>query len=125
MSKELIEFNKRIKNAVLYGTSHPEMYKTVMKEAIAICNQYNLGDDGLVTKLIESQAREIEELKADATERNADHGKLVEENHELRAALVAAVELIERLEGWLNERHLCGLMPQEKEALTRCKEILK
>jgi hypothetical protein len=64
----------------------------------------------------ESQARVIEELKADAAERNADHGKLVDENHALRAALVEAIMALERCTKYTDADY---------EALTRCKEVLK
>jgi hypothetical protein len=74
---------------------------------------------------LESQAREIEELKADATERNADHGKLVEENHELRAALESAKNSFANIaNASQSAARFDDLRQVAYNALTRCKEVL-
>jgi hypothetical protein len=98
------------------------MNNELAKALIEIAEKLPMNDYAVcdaVVDALESQAREIEELKADATERNADHGKLVEENHELRAALVEAyVALNEYSAPYL------GYEARYVAALTRCKEVL-
>ncbi len=40
-------------------------------------------------------------------------------------ALKMAIEALERIDGWLLERNLSGLMPKEKQVLNACKEALE
>jgi chromosome segregation ATPase len=66
---------------------------------------------------IESQAREIKELKAQLPNRNRHSVMVISE---LRAALVEAVERIERLYG-----PFMRIDAKHDPVLTRCKEVLR